>query len=127
MYHSGTPVGHNGPTAFIMKGKRRRKGITKKCLLNEGCDVGSLVYMTENAFMTDAAWEEISDLVISCLNSFPIISRDLISQFCVWISYHQLVKGYRSLPIVKKKPQWWMVEILDKFGANMKNLYANQK
>ena len=78
MYRSGTPVGHNGPTAFITKGKRRRKGITKKYLLEEGFDVGSTISMTENTFMTDAAWEEITDQVISCLNSFPIISRDLL-------------------------------------------------
>ena len=106
MYRSGTPVVHNGPTAFIMKGNRRRKGINEKYLLDEGCAVVSTVAMTENAFMTDAAWEEITDQVISCLNSFPVISCDLLSQFCVWLSYHQLLKGYRILPIVKHKPQW---------------------
>ena len=83
--------------------------------------------MTENSFMMDAEWEEITYQVISCLNSFPIISRDLLSQFCVWLYYHQLVKGYCSMPIVKQNPQWWMVEILDGFGAHMNNLYANQE
>ena len=43
MYRSGTPVVHNVPTAFIMKGKRRRKGITEKYLLDKGCAVGSTV------------------------------------------------------------------------------------
>ena len=46
MYRLGTPVGHNGPTNFIMKGKRKRKGITKNYLLDEGCAVGSTVAMT---------------------------------------------------------------------------------
>ena len=127
MYCSGTPMGHNGPTAFIMKGKRRRKGIYEKYLLDEGCAVVSTVAMTENTFMTDATWEEITYQVISCLNSFPVISCDLLSQFCVWLSYHQPVKGYRRLPIFKHNPQWWMVEILDGFGAHLNNLYANQK
>ena len=35
--------------------------------------------------------------------------------------------GYRSLPIIKNNPQWWMVEILDGFGAHLNNLYANDK
>ena len=63
MYRLGTPMDHNGPTAFIMKGKNRKKGMTNKFLIDEGCAVGSTIAMTENAFMTDAAWQEITDQV----------------------------------------------------------------
>ena len=63
MLRTGTPPGDNGPTVFVMKGKKRKAGVTDRYLLDEGCLVGSTVAMTENAFMTDAAWEEITDKV----------------------------------------------------------------
>ena len=51
------------PLLFIMKGKNRKKGMTNSFLIDEGCAVGSTIAMTENAFMTDAAWQEITDQV----------------------------------------------------------------
>ena len=95
MYRTGNCAGNNGPMAFVMKGKRCRAGYTNKFLEKEGCEPGSTVVMTDNAFMTKAAWEEMA--------------------YCI-------VKGYRSLPVVRDNPQWWMVEIFDGFGARLSNL-----
>lgn len=63
MFRTGTPAGLNGPTAFIMKGKNRKAGMNEKFLVENGCVKGSTLAMTENAFMTTAAWEEITPKV----------------------------------------------------------------
>jgi hypothetical protein len=60
LFRTGVTSGHNGPTAFLLKGVRRRAGYTDKFLEVEGCEKGSCFAMTDNAFMTDAAWTEIS-------------------------------------------------------------------
>jgi hypothetical protein len=80
-----------------MKGQKRRVGYLNKFLEDEGCTIGSMVVMTENAYMTEASWEEL----------LP-----------------SLVLGYRNLSIMEDKPQWWMVEIVDKFGVHLNNLKA---
>jgi hypothetical protein len=54
-----------------------------------------MVVMTETAYMTVAAWEEL----------LP-----------------SLVLGYRNLPIMEDIPQWWKVEIVDEFGVHLNNL-----
>jgi hypothetical protein len=97
MYRTGTAAGNNGPTTFVMKGKRRKKGYNARFLIQEGCAVGSSFSMTENAYMTEEAWQEMSP---------------------------NLVMGYRNLPVVRDNPQWWMVEIVDGFGAHLTNLDA---
>ena len=97
MYRTGTAAGNNGPTTFVMKGKRCRSGYNPRFLIQEGCAVGSSVSMTENAYMTEEAWQEMSP---------------------------NLVRGYRDLPVVRDNPQWWMVEIVDGFGAHLTNLEA---
>ena len=70
MYRTGTPAGSNGPTAFIMAGKRRRAGYTDGYLQRMGAAPGSTIAMTEKAFMTNAAWDEIAEKVSSC---FPYL------------------------------------------------------
>ena len=60
MFWSGQPTAGNGPTAFLLKGKKRPPGMTGEFLVANGCEPGSCFAMTENAFMTDAAWNEIS-------------------------------------------------------------------
>ena len=61
-----------------MKGKRRKAGFTNAFLEAEGAAHRSTMAMTENAFMTDAAWEEIAD---------------------------DIVRGYRLLLVVQDNPQ----------------------
>jgi hypothetical protein len=43
-----------------MKGKRTKPGFTNEFLLRNGCEPGSCIEMTENSFMTDAAWVNIT-------------------------------------------------------------------
>lgn len=66
MYRTGTPAGSNGPTAFIMAGKRRRAGYTDAYLQRMGAAPGSTIAMTDKAFMTNDAWDEIAEKVSSC-------------------------------------------------------------
>ena len=77
MYRTGNAAGNNGPTAFVMKGKKRHAGYSDAFLEREGCALGSTITMTENAFMTDAAWETMADSII---------------------------RGYRSMSYVKENP-----------------------
>ncbi|KAL7528028.1 LOW QUALITY PROTEIN: hypothetical protein ACHAXR_004391, partial [Thalassiosira sp. AJA248-18] len=97
MCRTGTAGGNNGPTVFVMKGKKRRDGYDEKFLMDEGCAVGSSFEMTENAFMTEEAW----------LSMTP-----------------KLVEGYRNLPYIKENPQWWCLEIFDGFGPHLNNYEA---
>lgn len=80
MYRTGTPAGHNGPTAFVLKGKNKLKGVTDSFLRAEGCAPGSTTVMTENAFVTTEAWVTIA----------PSVSRIVIKHFsfvpCINIS-----------------------------------------
>ena len=63
MLRTGSSAGSNGPTAFLMKGKKKKRGYTDEFLVEEGCTRGSTIVMTENAFMTDKAWEVMSPKV----------------------------------------------------------------
>jgi hypothetical protein len=65
MFRSGVTVGTNGPTGFLLKGKKRRPGYTDEMLVKHGCEEGSTIVMTENAFMTNDAWIELTKKV-SC-------------------------------------------------------------
>ena len=63
MLRTGVCSGHNGPTAFCMEGKNRKAGFTDNFLVQEGCEPGSTIVMTKNAFMTDEAWLKITKKV----------------------------------------------------------------
>lgn len=99
LYRTGCVAGNNGPTAFIMAGKKRRTGFTDKFLMDHGCEVGSTIAMTETAFMTKQAWEEITP---------------------------SLIKGYRAMQVVCDNPDWWMLEIVDGFTAHVESMEALQ-
>jgi len=55
--------------------------------------------MTNNAFMTEDAWEPMAP---------------------------KIVHGYQSMPSIIDNPQWWMLEIFDGFGVHFNNLVANR-
>jgi hypothetical protein len=97
LYHTGVAERHNDPTVFLLKGKKRKSGFNKKFLKQEDCAPGLTICIAKNAYMTEAAWEEMT---------LP------------------LVKGYWDLPVVRNNPQWWMIEIFDGFGIHLTNLNA---
>ena len=72
MFRSGVTSGANGPTAFLMKGKRKKEGFTDEFLVENGCAPGSTVVMTKNAFMTNDAWIEITKKVSALKCQHPI-------------------------------------------------------
>ena len=55
MYRTGVAAGHNGPTVFLLKGKKRKSGFNETFLRQEGCALGLTICMTENAYMTEEA------------------------------------------------------------------------
>ena len=96
---TGTVGGTTGPTIFLIKGDKVRKHYSDEFLVRNGCAPGSTVIATENAYMTDQAWEKTTVAI---------------------------VKGYRHLPYVKENPQWWVAELLDGFKSHENVLAAHQ-
>jgi len=96
---TGTTAGTTGPTIFLLKGMKIRKGLTDEFLVRHGFAPGSTILMTEKAYMTNDTWLEVSKAVD---------------------------KGYRSLPYVKDNPDWYMLELLDGFKSHECVLAANE-
>eukprot|EP00978_Attheya_sp_CCMP212_P031727 scaffold120920_cov35-Attheya_sp.AAC.1 len=105
LYRTGSVAGSQGPTIALMKGKRRKVGYSDKFLVKKGFAEGSTIIMTPTAFVTEEAWEEMTPFVI---------------------------KGIRSIDIIKANPQWWVLEVFDGFGLHvssykaMKDRYDNK-
>lgn len=59
--------------------------------MRQGLDPGSTIIMTENAFMTDEAWLEMTKA---------------------------LCKGYRMMPYLSENPEWFFFKPLDGFGSH---------
>ena len=68
-----------------MARQRAASGFNTKMLLENGCCEGSGLYMTENAFLTDKCWLDMTPNVI---------------------------RGYRNMPYIKENKDWWMMEIV---------------
>jgi hypothetical protein len=64
-YQMGGVVGDTGPTVFLLQGETRRSGYTDGFLHKFGCDLGSTIMMTENAFMMVDVWEKMTPHVIN--------------------------------------------------------------
>jgi hypothetical protein len=64
MYCTGVAAGHNGPTVFLLKGKKRKSGFNETFLRQEVCALGSTICMTENAYMTEEAWEGMAPSIV---------------------------------------------------------------
>ena len=94
MYQTRTEGGRNGPTAFVMKFKRIKTGYIDKILNENGAKHGSKVAMTENAFMTEEAWMELTP---------------------------KLIERYQAMPFIRNNPQWHVIEIFVVFGAQLCN------
>jgi len=101
MYRTGSVAGDTGPTVFLLKGQRKKAGYTDAFLLKHGASIGSTIVMTENAFMTIAAWEELTP---------------------------SICKGLRAInQYVANNPQWYMLEIFDGFGVHLSSYNAMKK
>jgi ribosomal protein L12E/L44/L45/RPP1/RPP2 len=83
--------GNTGPTNFLLEGAKPKPGFTSAWLQRHGAAEGSSIVMTPSAFMTDSAWEEMS------------LER---------------AKGIRAMPVIKKHPDFWVLEILDGFSSH---------
>jgi len=88
---TGTVWGTNGPTIFLLSGVKRRPAWTDELLEKHGMAKGSTIIMTENAFMTNDAWVEVSKAI---------------------------VMGYRNLPYIRENDDWHVLELLDGFGSH---------
>ena len=97
MYRLGSIGGSDGPVFFLMTGKQRKPAFTDNFLRNHGAPKGSSIIMTENAFMTDEAWERMAPLA---------------------------VEGIRSMPFIADNPQWWVLEVFDGFGSHTSGFRA---
>jgi hypothetical protein len=77
LYHTGTPGGTIGPTAFLLKGKMVQSGFTDNFLLRNGATQGSTIVMTESAFMTEKAWDMMTPKMIKGICSLPFVKDNL--------------------------------------------------
>jgi hypothetical protein len=101
IYRTGSVAGDTGPSVFLLAGKKRRNGFNDAFLLRNGAAVGSTIIMTETAYMTTDAWEEMTPSVC---------------------------KGLRNMnQYVAANPQWFMLEIFDGFGAHLASLPAMEQ
>jgi hypothetical protein len=64
MYRTGFAAGHNGPTVFLLKGKKRKSGFNETFLKQEGCALGLTICMTKNAYKTEEAWEKMTPSIV---------------------------------------------------------------
>jgi hypothetical protein len=96
---TGTVAGDTGPTIFLLKGTKKRVFFTDDFLQRHGMAIGLTIVMTENAYMTDEAWLEVSQ---------------------------SIVKGCRSMPYVADNPKWLMLGLLDCFKSHKNVLSANE-
>jgi hypothetical protein len=71
MYRTGVAAGHNAPTVFLLKGKKRKSGFNETFLRQEGCALGSTICMTENAYMTEEAWEGMAPSIVKGYRALP--------------------------------------------------------
>ena len=96
---TGSTAGVTGPTIILLKGEKKRQQFTDGFLEKHGLAPGSTIIMTPNAYMTDKAWVLVSEAI---------------------------VKGYRSMPLVRDNPQWMILELLDGFGSHERVLEAHE-
>ena len=85
--------GTKGPNIYLMKGKTPREGYTSAFLEKHGAPPGSIVIMTENAYLTNDVWDnEVVPVII------PFI---------------------RGMPVVKDHPRWWVIFYVDGFKSHV--------
>lgn len=72
-------------------GKQRKAGYTDQFLVKQGAPVGSTIVMTPTGYMTEEAWLEMA----------PTIA-----------------KGIREMPVIRDRPDWWVLKIIDGFGPH---------
>lgn len=89
----GSAAGNSGPSFFLLTGKKVRPAYTPSRLEAYGAKPNSKVVMTPNAFLNDDAWSEI-------------------------VTY--LIKGLRSMPVVKDYPDAWIFLSLDGYKSHTK-------
>lgn len=98
IYRIGAASGDTGPTAFLPPGVKVKKGFTPAFLKQHGAAHGSCIVMTANGFMTEEAWLKMTP---------------------------SMIDGIRNMPVIKNNPDWWVLLILDGFGAHFMNLEVN--
>ena len=90
---TGNAAGDSGPTFFAMSGQKRHESYTASFLVRNGAVEGSDIIMTPGAFMTDEAWAELVP---------------------------KLVKGLRSVRVVRDYPDAWVLISWDGFKSHTK-------
>ena len=95
----GSAADTKGPTMFCLAGKKCKVGYNDATLRMLGCKKGSHIAMTPTAFMTDAAWEELTP---------------------------RLIEGIRAMPVVCDHPDWWVRLSLDGFKSHVNSAASMQ-
>jgi hypothetical protein len=97
VYRSGAASGNDGPTAYLPAGVHRKAAFTDEFLVRQGSAPGSTVVMTPTGYMTEEAWVKMAPSMAS---------------------------GIRQMPVVSDMPEWWVLKIIDGFGAHTSSVAA---
>jgi hypothetical protein len=98
--HTGTASGPTGPNNFLLKGMNCCNNFNNEYfLLRYGMATGSIILMTESAYMTDAAWLGVSKAI---------------------------VQGYHQLLFMKENENWFIAKLLDGFKSHKNVLQAHK-
>ena len=93
MFRTGKADGDTGPTVFLKKGKRVRSGFNNDFLLKYGAKPGLKIMANKKCFYGNRNMVKMSP---------------------------ELLDGYRKISkYVHANPYWWLLEIVDGFGAHM--------
>ena len=89
----GCASGTHGPVIFIMRGTEVNRMFSRKWLTEHlGLPEGSVVIPNENAYMDDATWSKVVDV---------------------------LAPAIRKLPVIRDHPDWWCVLTYDGFKSHV--------
>ena len=97
VYRTGSAAGATGPTGFLPPGTQTKTGYTDQFLVAHGAKHGSTIVMTDTGYMTEDAWLRMAPFMVA---------------------------GIRAMPVICDRPDWWVLKIIDGFGAHTSSLAA---
>ena len=73
MCRTGSVAGSNGPTAFLLSGKRKRKAFSNGFFVKYGAAYGRTIAITESGYMTEESWLDLSPSMYKEIRCKPFV------------------------------------------------------
>jgi hypothetical protein len=88
---TGTMSGTTGPTYFLLKRTTCKKSFNNTNLIKYSMKPGSTIIMTENAYMTDDAWLQVSKKIVKGYCLLPYIKENPVCKLLDGLKLHENV------------------------------------